>query len=149
MNLGARKEINDDDIENFIGISKEFNVFELQAAIGNRDFAKAVRIVQYFESNPKIAPIQLVLPSIYGFFSKVLMVFAVGGNDEKQIAAAAGINPFFVKDYIKAAKIYNYATVEKILLLLHEYNLRSIGIGSINTSDGSLLKEMLIKIMQA
>jgi DNA polymerase-3 subunit delta len=146
INLGKRKTITEEDIEEFVGVSKDFNVFELQSAIAHKDFAKALRIIQYFEANPKAAPIQLVLPSLYGFFSKVFMVFGAGTTDEKGVAAAIGVNPFFVKDYLKAANIYNFQGVERILLLLHQYNLKSIGINSPGTEDGSLLKEMLYKM---
>lgn len=147
VNLGKKKTIAEEDIEEFVGISKEFNVFELQTAIGNKDLAKAIRIIQYFEANPKAAPIQLVLPSLYGFFSKVFMVFGAGNGDDKAVAAATGIHPFFVKDYLRTAKVYDYAGVERALLLLHLYNLKSIGIGSSGAEDASLLKEMVVKMI--
>jgi DNA polymerase-3 subunit delta len=146
VNLGKRKTISEEDIEEFVGVSKEFNVFELQAALARKDLAKAIRIIQYFESNPKAAPIQLVLPSLYGFFSKVFMVFGSSSPDEKAVAAAIGVNSFFVKDYMHAAKVYDYAGVENALLLLHNYNLKSLGVHSAGTEDGSLLKEMVVKM---
>ena len=146
VNLGKRTQINEDDIERYIGVSKEFNVFELQTAIAARDLARAIRIVQYFESNPKANPIQLVLPSLYSFFSKVYMIQAVSG-DERTIAAHIGVNPFFVKDYIQAYRIYGSSGIENILMLLHHYNLKSIGVGSGSAGDGSLMKEMIIKMM--
>jgi DNA polymerase III subunit delta len=147
INLGKRKNITEEDIEQYTGVSKDFNVFELQGAIAARDLQKSIRIIQYFEANPKAAPIQLVLPSLYGFFSKVFMIFGIHSQDEKIIAAGIGANVFFVKDYIKAAKLYGYTGTETILLLLHEYNLRSIGVGDTGTPDASLLKEMVVKIM--
>ncbi len=147
VNLGKRTGITEDDIENFIGVSKEFNIFELQSAVAAKDLAKSIRIIQYFEANPKSAPVQLVLPSLYSFFSKVFMVFGTGTNDEKTIASAIGVAPYFVKDYIQAARLYSYQGAEKALLLLHQYNLKSIGIGNINTEDGSLMKELAVKMM--
>jgi DNA polymerase-3 subunit delta len=146
INLGKRKTISEEDIEEFVGVSKDFNVFELQSALAKKDLAKSIRIVQYFESNPKAAPIQLVLPSLYGFFSKVFMVFGAAGQDEKSVAAAIGVNPFFVKDYLQAAKVYEYTGIEKVLLLLHQYNLKAIGINNTSAEDGSLLKEMICKM---
>jgi DNA polymerase-3 subunit delta len=146
VNLGKRKTITEEDIEEFVGVSKEFNVFELQSALAKKDISKAIRIIQYFEANPKAAPIQLILPSLYGFFSKVFMVFGANTTDEKAIAAAIGVNPFFSKDYVQAAKVYNYKEVENALLLLHSYNLKSIGLNSAGTEDASLLKEMVIKM---
>jgi DNA polymerase-3 subunit delta len=147
VNLGKRKTITEEDIEQFVGVSKDFNVFELQAALARKDLPKAIRIIQYFESNPKAAPIQLVLPSLYQFFSKVFMVFGAGATDEKGVAAAIGVNHFFVKDYMLAARTYDFQGVERILLLLHHYNLRSIGVNGIATSDSSLLKEMICKMI--
>lgn len=147
VNLGKRTNITEDDIEEYIGVSKEYNVFELQAALAAKDLARSIRIIQYFEANPKAGPIQLILPSLYSFFSKVFMIFGAGSSDEKSIAAAIGVNPYFMKDYMQAAKAYSYPGVEKALLLLHQYNLKSIGVGSANTEDASLLKEMVVKIM--
>lgn len=147
VNLGTRKTISEDDIENYIGISKEFNVFELQAAFGKKDFAKAMRIINYFEKNPKAGPIQLILPSLYSFFSKVYGIYSVGTADEKTIASVIGITPYYVKDYIAASRNYQHQGVEKILLLLHHYNLRSLGVYDAGTSDAGLMKELAVKIM--
>ena len=75
------------------------------------------------------------------------MVFGVGTQDEKTIAGSIGVNPYFMKDYMQAARLYTYPEIEKILLLLHQYNLKSVGVGSINTGDASLMKEMLVKML--
>ncbi len=75
------------------------------------------------------------------------MVFGSSTADEKTIADTIGVPPFFVKDYLVAARKYSYPEVENALLLLHAYNLKSVGIGSSGTPDGSLLKEMLVKMM--
>lgn len=147
VNLGKQTGITEDDIEQYIGVSKDYNVFELQSAMAARDLARSIRIIQYFEANPKAGPIQLVLPSLYSFFSKVFMVFGAGTSDEKTIATAIGVNPYFMKDYMLAARLYTYSGVEKVLLLLHQYNLKSVGVGSTNTEDASLLKEMAVKMM--
>ena len=149
INLGKRTSVTEDDIENYIGVSKEFNVFELQSAMASKNLPAAIRIIQYFEANPKAAPIQLVLPSLYGFFNQVFMIFGAGTRDEKTIATTIGVNPFFVKDYIKAANLYSYSGIERNLLLLNQYNLKSIGIGDAGTEDASLLKEMAVKMMSA
>jgi DNA polymerase-3 subunit delta len=147
INLGKRKTITEEDIEEFVGVSKDFNVFELQSALAKKDLAKAIRIIQYFEANPKAAPIQLILPALYSFFSKVFMVFGAGTTEEKGVAAATGINSFFVKDYMQAARAYDFQGIEKALLLLHQYNLKSVGVNSIATNDASLLKEMVCKMI--
>jgi len=147
INLSKRTNITEEDIEDYIGVSKDFNVFELQSAIASKNLSKAIQIVQYFESNPKAGPIQLILPSLYSFFSKVFMVFGASSQDEKTVAAAIGVSPWFIKDYMQAARLYNYPGVEKILLLLHQYNLRSVGVHDTGTEDASLLKEMMAKMM--
>jgi DNA polymerase-3 subunit delta len=146
INLGKRKSITEEDIEEFVGVSKDYNVFELQSALARKDLAKSIRIIQYFESNPKAAPIQLVLPSLYGFFSKVFMIFGAASQDEKAIATAIGVNSFFVKDYLHAARAYDYQGIERVLLLLHQYNLKSIGVNNAGAGEGSLLKEMVCKM---
>jgi DNA polymerase III subunit delta len=147
LNLQGRKNITEDDVETFVGISKEFNVFELQQAISNKDLYKAIRIIQYFESNPKAAPIQLIFPSLYNFFSKVQMIYSVPSRDEKSVAAAIGVHNYFVRDYLQTAMKFSNQEVEKVLLLLHQYNLKGIGINDIGSTDAMLLKEMAVKMI--
>jgi DNA polymerase-3 subunit delta len=147
LNLGQRQSITEDDIEQYIGVSKEFNVFELQQAMGRRDLYKAVRIIQYFEANQKAAPIQLILPSLYNFFSKVLLVHTAPTKDEQALATYMGVNKFFVRDYLQAAQRYSQASVEQIILLLHHYNLRSVGVNDAGTADMELMKEFVAKAM--
>ena len=149
VNLGQRKTIGEDDIEQFVGISKEYNVFEFQNAVANKDLAGCIRIVQYFAANPKAAPIQLIFPSLYSFFSKLYMIHGLTSRDEKSVAASIGVNPFFVKDYLSAVKAYSFPQVEKAILLLHQYNLKAVGVSDIGTEDASLLKEMVFKIISA
>lgn len=146
VNLGARKSITEEDIEKYIGISKEYNVFELQEAIALKNFPKALRIIQYFESNPKAGPIQQLLPTLYGYFSKIYMLF---GNDvnEKNAHTLFYNNPYATKAALQCKDLYGYNGVEKCLLLLHHYNLKSIGINDAGTEDGDLLKEMIVKMM--
>lgn len=147
LNLKGRKKISEDDIEDFVGVSKEFNVFELQKAILSRDMAKSLRIINYFGSNPKAGPIQLVLPTLYSFFSKLHIAHSSSVKDERSIAALLGINSFFVKDYVLAMQRYTPMEVEKIILILHHYNLKSIGIARPNVDDAGLMNEMVAKII--
>jgi DNA polymerase-3 subunit delta len=147
VNLGTRKAISEDDIEQYVGISKEYNSFELQGALAKKNLSKAIKIISYFEANPKAAPIQLILPTLYNLFSKTYMIFGQDSNDEKQVAANIGVNAFFVKDYMVTAKNYGFNGTENALILLHHYNLRSVGVNDSGTSDASLLKEMVVKMM--
>lgn len=141
VNLKDRNEITEQDIETYVGISKEFNIFELQNALAYKDLAKAIRIVQYFGQNPKAVPIQLILPTLYGFFSKASIFFDTG--NEKEAERLIG---YYSQTNIAAAKTYGSRGIENIIMLLHQYNLRSIGVGKYN-ADGELLKELMVKIM--
>ncbi|WP_207493349.1 DNA polymerase III subunit delta [Aridibaculum aurantiacum] len=148
INLGSKKTIDEESIERYVGISKDFNAFELQAAIAKKDMAKAIRIIQYFEANPKAAPIQMILPAMYGYFSKVYSIFGLEDTSENGVKSALFPNNFYAaRDALSAAKLYGNAGVEKIILLMHQYNLRSIGVHDAGTEDADLLKEMVVKMM--
>lgn len=148
INLQGKKTIDEDAIEQFVGISKEFNAFELQAAIAKKDMAKAIRIVQYFEANPKAAPMQMLLPAMYGYFSKVYSIFGLSDKSENGVKAALfPSNYYAAKDAVATSRLYGTAGIEKILLLMHQYNLRSIGIHDSGTETAGLLKEMVVKMM--
>jgi DNA polymerase-3 subunit delta len=147
LNLKGRNLINEDDIEAFVGVSKEFNVFELQKAITSRDMAKSLRIINYFASNPKAGPIQLVLPTLYSFFSKLYVAASSNSRDEKLIASLIGVNFYFVRDYINALQLFTFSEVEKNLLLLHHYNLKSVGVNRADIDDGELMKELVVKLI--
>ena len=147
VNLGASKEIDENDIEKYIGISKEYNVFELLAAIAKKDLSKAIQILHYFESNPKAAPIQMALPALYSQISKVYAVY--GMNDQSDGA----LKPFFYynSNSLKQARDmmnnYGYGGIEKLILLLHHYNMKSLGVGDSGSGGGALMKEMVVKMM--
>ena len=147
VNLHGRKNITEDDIEHFVGVSKEYNVFELQKALGQKDLPGAIRILNYFEANPKAAPIQQVLPLLYSYFSKLYMLHGIDARDERSAATTVGVHPFVLKEYIAAVRKYDQASIEKILLLLHHYNLKGVGIGDSGTSHASLMKELAVKMM--
>ncbi len=144
----GRQEITEDDIEQFIGISKEYNVFELQAAIAKKDLAKAIKIIQYFEGNPKAGPIQMVLPALYASFSKVYTVFGMQDRSEAALKPHFYFNSTAVKNALETINNYGYDGIERILLLLHHYNLKGVGVGDTGTSDASLMKEMVVKMVR-
>jgi DNA polymerase-3 subunit delta len=146
LNSKAGAVIDEDAIERFVGVSKEFNVFELQTALAQKDFLKAFRIIQYFKQNPKAAPLQLILPLLYSFFSKVYMLFGTDTSDDRLLASQLGIPPFSIRNYKEAARLYGYKGIEFNLLLLHQYNLKSVGVGAPATEDASLLKEIIVKM---
>jgi DNA polymerase-3 subunit delta len=147
LNLKGKKDITEDDIEKYIGISKEYNVFELQAAIAKKDLAKAIKIIQYFEGNPKAGPIQMVLPALYASFSKVYTVFGMKDRSEAALKPHFYFNSSAVRNAMETINNYGYDGVERILLLLHHYNLKGVGVGDTGTSDASLMKEMVVKMV--
>lgn len=147
MNLYERKNITEDDIEKYVGISKEYNVFELQEALSNKNLSKAITIIQYFEGNPKAAPIQMLLPALYNYFSKVLSVFQMPDKTEKALRPMFYNNPYAARQALETVLNYSYTGVEQTILLLQEYNLKSIGVNSIGVSDASLMKELAVKII--
>lgn len=146
VNLPQGKKIDENDIEKYVGISKEYNVFELQNALGQQDMPKVMRIIRYFSANPKAAPIQMVIPALYNYFSKINLLFGVKGG-EKEMASALGVHPFFLKDYTAAARKFGPGGTERAILLLHQYNLRSIGINDSGNEDGELMKEMVFRML--
>lgn len=147
INLHDRKTITEDDIEEYVGVSKEFNIFELQTAIASRDLISTLRILNFFAANPKQAPIQLILPILYSFFSKLYVAYASSNRDEYGIAAALGVKPYFARQYIGAMQRYSFNDVEKVMILLNDANLKSLGVGRADTEDAGILREFVFKIM--
>jgi DNA polymerase III subunit delta len=147
VNLGGRKNITEDDIEQFVGVSKEYNVFELQDSLVKKDLPKAIRIIQYFEANPKAGPMQLVLSSVYNYFSKIFSMFGMSDLSENAIKPLFYNNVFAARQALEAMRNFGYDGIESVLLLLHDYNLKSIGVNSIGKEDASLMKEMVVKMI--
>ena len=140
-------EITAKHIEKNIGISKDFNNFELQNALITKDILKANRIINYFSNNPKNNPIVLTISSLYYFFSRLLAYHAVKTKDKKTIASTLKINMFFIQDYQIATKNYNVKKVVEIISILREYDLKSKGVGNVSATQGELLKEMIMLIL--
>ncbi|MBP9016924.1 MAG: DNA polymerase III subunit delta [Paludibacteraceae bacterium] len=134
-------------VEKNIGISKDYNVFELQKAFVNRDVLKANRIVLYFAENKKNNPLVLVLAQLFNFFGNLLLYHFMKDKTEKNVAAELKINPFFVKDYQSASKIYNRDKTIKILSEIRETDAKSKGVDSASIDEEELLKELVYKIM--
>ena len=146
LNIAQGQEIGTKEIQDNIGISKEYNVFELQNALGRRDVLKANQIINYFEANPKSNPLVLVMGNLYTYFSKVLKYHYL--QDKGEASKVLGVNPYFVKDYELAARNYSWAKAFEIISLLREYDAKSKGVDSTgNTSDGDLMKELVWKII--
>lgn len=147
LNLDIGKNITEDDIEKYIGISKEYNIFELQNALSRKDHPKAIRIIQYFEANPKAVPVQLILPSLYSYFSKILPVYQMSDKSERAIKPVFNYNPAVVEQVMATIRNYSFLEIQQVILLLHDANLKSIGIGTSGISSGALMKELSFKVM--
>ena len=134
-------------VETHIGISKEFNVFELQKALGKKDANTAFKIAYYMGKNPKTNPIVMTIGNLYNFFSNVVLYHTVSHQSPPSIASELGINPYFVKDYAEAARLYPLKFATRIISVLREIDLKSKGLGAVNMDEGELLKEMVYKII--
>jgi DNA polymerase-3 subunit delta len=134
-------------IEKNIGISKDYNNFELQKAIGEKNILKANMIVHYFANNPKDNPITLSIASLFGFFSKLLTFHYLTDKSKNNAAAVLKINPFFVKDYENSASKYNVSKTVQIISLLRTYDMKSKGFNDPGTDPGDLLKELVFRIL--
>ena len=139
--------INPKHIEEHIGISKDYNNFELNNALAQRNVLKANRIVKYFESNPRSNPITLSITSMYFFFSKLLNYHFLKDRSRRNVASVLKIDPYFVQDYERASKNYNPSRTVRAISLLREFDLKSKGFGNVSASHGDLLKELVYKII--
>ena len=135
------------DIERNIGISKDYNNFELNNALAQRNVLKANRIVQYFGANQKNHPLALTITSIYFFFSRVLRYHFLPDKSSRNVASALKIEPFFIREYETAARNYPTAKTVRVISLLREYDLKSKGFGNVSAVPGELLKELIYKII--
>lgn len=136
-------------IEQNIGISKDYNIFELQKAIGDKNFNKSVQIANYFSQNIKTHALIPTIANLFGFFSKVYLYNSVKNKTKKEIAITLGVNEFFVDSYRVACGNYPPAMVEQIFGYLKFYDLRAKGINDSGiTDDGQLLIEMVLKILR-
>lgn len=147
INLEKGTPITEVEIEANIGISKDFNVFEFQNSLGRREPLKAQRIVQYFEANPKEHPLQMISVMLHNFFMKVFIYHHIKNMKPREIAAELGVNPFFVKDYQQAAKLYSPQKIKMIISQIKTLDLKSKGLGSGDASSYGELKELVFNIM--
>ncbi len=148
INMNSNAMIKAEDIEQNIGISKDFNNFELNNALGKKEFLKANKIIKYFASNEKQYPISRTISMLFSYFSKVLTYhFLTDKTNQATVASKLGVNFYFVKDYQLASKYYSPRKLVQIIALLREYDLKSKGTGNVKTTSGDLLKELIFKIL--
>jgi DNA polymerase-3 subunit delta len=139
--------ITTDLIEKNIGISKDYNNFELQKAVGEKNILKSNTIVHYFADNPKDNPVNLTIASLFSYFSKLLTYHYLTDKSKNNVASVLKINPYFVRDYEISSEKYNVKNTVQIISLLRTYDMKSKGFGDISSSPGDLLKELVFKIL--
>ncbi len=147
MNAQTEKNITAALVEEYVGILKDFNLFELQNALIKKDPLKAQKIVRHFASNPKSHPLQVSLSFLFGFISKVIVCHGLESKDPASIAKTLRVNPYFAKDYIAAMSSYNLKRCVGILSFLREADIKSKGIDNTSITDNDLLKELVFKML--
>ncbi len=147
INIPPKSEITMDMIQANIGISKDYNIFELQNAIGKKEVLKANRIVNYFGSNEKDHPLVMTVSILYGYFCKLLLYHHLPDKSQKAVMSSLGIPFNFVDDYKLAGKNYDLNKLKRIFSYLRDYDLKSKGLDRGSASEGILLKEMVFKIL--
>lgn len=140
-------QITPEHIEENIGISKDFNNFELRKAVGERNVVKAHRIAKYFADNPKDNPMVVTVSLLFSFFSQLMKLHGLNDKSPRNVASALKVNPYFVNEYILAARNYPMRKVSSVIALLREFDVKSKGVGANAVPQGDLLKELLVKIL--
>lgn len=147
INLPPGTEITPDHIQTNIGISKDYNTFELNDALSKRDVVKANRIINYFAANSKEHPMPVTMSALFNYFVKVLQYHFVNDKSKESVAKALGVHPFFVQDYVTAARNYPVAKLKSIFAFMREYDMRWKGVDNASADDGELMKELIWKIL--
>ena len=145
--MGAKKEITPELIEENIGISKDFNNFELQKALGNLDHKKAYQIVHYFAQNSKQHPFVLTISILYMYFTKLMTLHTVRDRNPSTVAKALGVSPYFVNDYIAVSRNFPMKRISGVLETLRIYDTKSKGVGA-NLSPKDLYNELIYNILK-
>ncbi len=147
VNLRVDQGIDADVVERFVGISKEYNVFEFQKALATRNILKSNQIANHFAANPKDNPLPPIIIILYGYFSKLLLLHVSQDKSERALAGILGVNPYFVKDYLLAARNYPLPKITQVIRFLREADARLKGLDGTSPGDGELLKELVFKII--
>jgi len=145
--ISKGNQITPEHIEENIGISKDYNNFELRKAVGDKDIVKANQIINYFADNPKDNPIVVTVALLYNFFSQLLQYHGLNDKSPRSVAAKLKINPYFVKEYVAAAHNYPMRNVSQAIATLRTFDLKSKGVNANAVPQGDLLKELMFRIM--
>jgi DNA polymerase III subunit delta len=144
--LPLNSNITPKDVEENIGISKDYNNFELRKAIGERNVVNSNKIINYFSQNQKANPIVVTISLLNSFFTQILVYHSLNDKSKNSVARALKVSPYFVSDYATAAKNYPMRKVSEVIAVLREADVKSKGVGA-NLPSGEILKELLFKII--
>jgi DNA polymerase-3 subunit delta len=147
INHPKDKTITEEVIEKYIGISKDYNIFEFQKALARKNVVKANQIAHHFALNPSENSIFKTIPMLFSFFSKVLLIHSLPDKSESNVLSKAKLSFFNKQDYLDACKNYNTKKVQDIIGWLRECNVRALGIENYSTDQGELLRELVFKIL--
>jgi DNA polymerase-3 subunit delta len=139
--------INENHIEENIGISKDYNVFELTNAVANKDNLKALKIVDYFDHNPKAADLVFVISNLFKFFSQIMRIHFLPNKSREAVAQALGVHPFVAGELTNAKNKYDPRKIAANIALIHEYDLKSKGVGNTSATQGELMREMVYQLI--
>jgi DNA polymerase-3 subunit delta len=139
--------INENHIEENIGISKDYNVFELTNAVAIKDNLKALKIVDYFDHNPKAADLVFVISNLFKFFSQIMRIHFLPNKSREAVAQALGVHPFVAGELTNAKNKYDPRKIAANIALIHEYDLKSKGVGNTSTTQGELMREMVYQLI--
>lgn len=145
--IGTNNQITPELVEQNIGISKDFNNFELQKSLGNLDHKKAYKIVNYFAQNPKQHPFVLTISILYMYFTKLMKLHTVGVKNPTILSKTLGVNPYFINEYVAVSKNFPMRRISGVLETLRIYDLKSKGVDS-NISDKDLYNELIYNILK-
>ncbi len=140
-------QITPEHIEENIGISKDYNNFELRKAVGERNVVKAHKIAKYFADNPKDNPMVVTVSLLFSFFSQLLHLHGMSDKNPRSVASALKVNPYFVNEYLTAARNYPMKKVSSVIGLLREFDVKSKGVGANAIPQSDLLKELLVRLL--
>lgn len=146
LNLAKGSSVTVQDVETYIGISKDYNVFELQKALGAKDKAKAYKIIMYFSRNKKSHPIQMNVGALFNYFTKLFLAKKFMNADNKTFASKVKVSPFFTSEYKAAAKNYDLGQIKNALMLVHDMDKKCKGVGVRRSNDLGLYQEFLFKL---
>lgn len=147
ISLPENSTISPEIIEENIGISKEYNTFELSAALSARDISKVNKIAAHFGANEKNYPLVVTMSMMYNLFSKIMCCHFAPSSNPDVLATTIGVNKYFIKDYEKGMRNYSKRKLFQIFEILNDYDLKSKGYGNVSATDGDLLKEVVFKIL--